>query len=208
MTASPKKVVQWCSQDGCERRVKARGVCTKHWQELRAAEGFICSIDGCSAALSSGGLCNRHWQERYKRDRPKAYRKGLEPEARFWMKVNPTGFCWEWTGALDDAGYGVFNTGTKVDRAHRLSYEYLVGAIPGGKHIDHLCRNRKCCNPDHLEPVDPIENWRRGMSPAAVVARTDRCVRGHSMADAYVRPGTKARMCRQCAVDRQERRSR
>lgn len=163
-----------------------------------------CSIDECDRKRSARGMCNLHYQRNLKHGDP--LWEPMTMEDRFWAKVLPTGFCWEWAGALDPNGYGVFNVGNYVDRAHRVSYSILVGEIPNGYHVDHLCRNPKCCNPDHLEPVTPLENHRRGFSSGAITGRSGMCSKGHSMADAYVRPDTGTRMCRPCSVERGRRR--
>ena len=85
---------------------------------------------------------------------------------RFWAKVDKTGEgqgCWTWTAACTTGGYGQFNLGGgRKAYVHRLAYEWLVGAIPDGLVIDHLCRNRLCCNPAHLEPVVQRTNVERG----------------------------------------------
>lgn len=113
-------------------------------------------------------------------------------------RVSPTG-CWEWTGYTVQ-GYGVIYIGNSGrSMTHRLAYEILVGPIPDGLQIDHLCRNRSCHNPDHLEPVTQRENVRRGDLPSAIVARTGICRRGHSMADAYVNTRGQ-RQCRTCIL--------
>lgn len=81
----------------------------------------------------------------------------------FWAKVDPTGFCWNWTASVCKWGYGQFNvnrTGKKM-QAHRIAYTALVGTIPEGLELDHLCRNTSCVNPDHLEPVTREENQAR-----------------------------------------------
>ncbi|WP_327169867.1 HNH endonuclease signature motif containing protein [Streptomyces subrutilus] len=99
--------------------------------------------------------------------------------------------CWLWQGATDRNGYGVFHhrqPGTNF--AHRLMYEALVGPIPQGLVIDHLCRVPACCNPDHLEPVTHAENVRRGrgveVSRRLAAARTH-CPNGHLYEDGSFR---------------------
>lgn len=81
---------------------------------------------------------------------------------RFWRKVQKTPGCWRWTGAIQSAGYGSIGLGEgRVGSAHRVAYELLVGPIPPGLTIDHLCRNTWCVNPAHLEAVTHQENVRR-----------------------------------------------
>lgn len=87
-----------------------------------------------------------------------------EQESRFWSKVsrpNETE-CWEWFGALRTDGYGKFYAGAHLS-AHRVSYMLLMGQIPSGMVLDHLCRNPLCVNPLHLEPVSQRENVKRGL---------------------------------------------
>lgn len=109
-------------------------------------------------------------------------------------RISPTGFCWEWTGTLDVEGYGRVTIHGRQWRAHRAVYEALVGPIPKGLTIDHLCRNRSCVNPDHLEPVTSNENMRRQQHPNR--GKTH-CIRGHSLEDAY--RWRNQRKCRTCS---------
>lgn len=130
---------------------------------------------------------------------------------RFWSKVNKTDGCWEWTGALV-RGYGSFRADGH-NLAHRFSYEALVGPIPAGLVIDHLCRNKACVNPAHLEPVTQAENVLRGDGPQVTreryAARTH-CKNGHELpADApVVRSGTGRtyRLCTACKLASARRR--
>lgn len=121
---------------------------------------------------------------------------------RFWLQVVRTDGCWEWCGYRDRKGYGRLSRsidGCKRNfKAHRFAYELLIGPIPDGLPLDHLCRNPACVKPDHLEPVTPRENWMRGFHPTVVASRANTCKRGHSLADAYV-DHRGCRHCRPCA---------
>ena len=103
------------------------------------------------------------------------------PEERFWAKVDKTapGGCWQWSARLNADGYGHLNVDGQKVRAHRFAYEMLVGAIPEGLQLDHLCRNRGCVNPDHLEPVTNRENILRGETVPARNAAKTHCSKGH-----------------------------
>lgn len=83
--------------------------------------------------------------------------------ARFWAKVRRTGTtCWNWQGARQSRGYGSFGIAPgRTALAHRVAYEAMVGPIPDGMTLDHLCENKVCVNPAHLEPVTREENTRR-----------------------------------------------
>lgn len=126
------------------------------------------------------------------------------PEERFWKFVQ-VGDCWLWIGSLNASGYGQFNPGGRGRpvRAHRWAWEHLVGPIPEGLHIDHLCRNPPCVNPDHLEPVTPAENTRRGHHPSVRTRRSGTCRRGHVLAEVGVeRVSATSYTCRACRRDK------
>lgn len=93
------------------------------------------------------------------------------------------GSCWIYKKAIHRGGYGRVggdpSLGKRMVLTHRVVYEYLKGPIPHGLCLDHLCRNPACCNPNHLEPVTPEENQRRGMSPWGVNSRKTHCIHGH-----------------------------
>jgi HNH endonuclease len=121
---------------------------------------------------------------------------------RVLAAIDFDGDCWQWTKATQD-GYGVVGRGARGSgtmQAHRAVWEMLVGQIADGLQLDHLCRNRACCNPDHLEPVTAEENKRRGYSVASLHRLRDTCLYDHPK-DGIARrkDGTSHRYCKTCA---------
>ena len=108
--------------------------------------------------------------------------------------------CWVWTGEILEHGYGRVSWGPHRYPAHRVAYELYVGPIPEGMQLDHLCRNRRCVNPAHVEPVTCRENLLRGNTRAAANAAKIVCTRCQKPYDftRTCRDGYKRRVCRSC----------
>lgn len=126
-----------------------------------------CSVEQCTRPVYNRGVCTAHYF-RLRRNGE----AGVKPiqrrlttfEDRLSAYVQITGFCWLWTGYISK-GYGLMSMGNRVQRpAHIVVYEHLVGPIPDGLELDHLCRVKRCVNPDHLEPVTHAVNCQRAVA--------------------------------------------
>jgi len=130
---------------------------------------------------------------------------------RILSRCEADGECLIWKGAVSSAGYGNMSVTINGVRRwilpHRAVYVVLKGNI-GELEIDHLCRNRLCCNVDHLEPVTSKENTHRGSSFAAVNAAKTHCKAGHEFTEenTWVSPTTGRRKCRTCQSKRRKER--
>lgn len=140
--------------------------------------------------------------------------KSRSIEERFWEKVNKDGGvsdhapslgkCWLWEGFLDSDGYGKIKKGGcthKKITAHRLSLTLSGVKLKKNLVVDHLCRNRRCVNPKHLEQVTWGENVYRGFNPMAMNARKTHCPKGHEYdkLNTYINPKGQ-RICRKCTA--------
>lgn len=174
-----------------------------------------CSIAGCGKPRACRGWCWTHY-DRWRRNGdpltlgPRGERGTViqDPEQRFWSKVDKTEGCWLWTGKTSTrGGYGSFYAHGKAVLAHRLSWEKTNGPIPDGMVIDHLCRETRCINPEHLEVVTLQENSRRA---GKARGETTRCGYGHELAGINLRTRKDGgRYCGECANQAQrERRAR
>jgi HNH endonuclease len=129
---------------------------------------------------------------------------------RFWQKVAPCPMsgCWLWAAAQQGNGYGTYKFYGKTGLVHRYVYRELVGEIPAGLQLDHLCRQRCCCNPNHLEPVTPAVNVQRSTAPEAARRRhaaVTHCPSGHEYTPAntirWENDWRRHRVCRVCSTN-------
>ena len=162
-------------------------------------------------ACRKGRNAERRARERVK---PKPRKPDTTPR-RFWGKVTGDDFttCWEWTAYRDQNGYGRFNIGGRAGSthmAHRVAYELLIGPVPNGLELDHLCRNRACVNPWHLDPVTHLVNSRRGIAGQVNAERQraiTHCPEGHPYdGQNTTLRSSGARRCKTCSRQDHQRR--
>lgn len=183
-----------CSVEGCDSRRHCRGMCQKHylrWKHHGSIEdprlsrqaqlqAATCSVVDCGRTPKSLplGLCDMHYQRMRARGTTDA---SVRPSAkeRLLSKVRKTETCWVWTGGCDAHGYGQIGIDQKVVYVHRLAYELMVGKIPSGHQIDHICRNIICVNPGHLR-LATIKQNQEHLKGARIHSKTGvRGVRAH-----------------------------
>lgn len=160
-----------------------------------------CSVVGCDKPHDARGFCGQHYMT-WRRHGDPTWRPPTVSQ-RFWSKVVESGDCWLWTGT--GRRYGHFKIGGRDWLAHRFSYEDMVGPIPDGLTIDHLCTNKKCVNPDHLDPVPQVVNAHRRDAQHGRGHATTHCPQGHPYDDTNTRHRNGRRHCRACARERAQR---
>lgn len=124
---------------------------------------------------------------------------GLKEKFMRTISINEKG-CWEWTAGKTSKGYGAMYVSGIQFSTHRISYMMSVGEIPKGLDLDHLCRNRVCCNPSHLEAVTRQINLLRGLTLVAANAAKTHCPKGHEYNEQNTITRRGGRECRACGL--------
>ena len=160
-----------------------------------------CIAPGCDAVPKNRSMCWAHYKRLRKYgsyDLPTVIDRVMES-----VVIDSDTGCWGWTKRLERNGYARMSVGHKVDGVHRITYKERHGhdSIPDGWHIDHLCRNRACCNPDHLEAVLPRENVMRSpFTQASINSNKTECHRGHPLSGDNLHTDARGRRtCRACS---------
>jgi hypothetical protein len=177
-----------------------------------------CMIEECTAAVAYKKLCRTHYHRQWRLGSATATLTRSSPNEPLINRLRAAATfagpdeCWTWNATLRKDGYGCLSVSGRKVLAHRLAYRVLVGPIPEGQELDHLChtrdlaclggnscRHRRCVNPAHLEPTTGRINRLRGRSPAAGNAVKTHCMHGHPFdeANTYItKQGN--RVCRAC----------
>lgn len=170
-------------------------------QGVKGTRSYCC-VAGCDRPGGWLDWCKLHYQ-RWKRHGDALWVRPTM-EDRFWSKVDKTETCWLWTACKTRKGYGMFRLGGTDVPAHRFAYELLVGPIPKGLQLDHLCMSKACVRPDHLEPVTAQENTRRALAALGtghLMKQTlkTHCPQGHPYDESNTYVNAKGhRQCREC----------
>lgn len=160
-----------------------------------------CSVFGCAKEAKCRGYCSMHYARLLRHGDPLIAKQPFDPYIRFVSSVRSgDGGCWVWARTLNNKGYGVFGANGSTTYAHRWAYEQFVGPIPDGLELDHLCRNRACANPAHLEAVTHQVNQSRGYW-----GRKTHCPQGHPYDEANTAYYGKGRTCMECNRQRVRR---
>lgn len=162
-----------------------------------ASSSSPCTVEGCHRPLLARGWCATHYM-RVRRTGQLDHIPATVTE-KLWQRFERSeSGCWEWIGVVAADGYGHYKTNGRPHQAHRVVYEFLVGPIPEGLQLDHLCRNRKCVNPAHLEPVTAKENTRRADVVFGIRSAATHCKHGHPFDAENTKWVDGRRTCRAC----------
>jgi hypothetical protein len=144
------------------------------------------------------------------------WKNGKTPEERFWNQVNKTDSCWLWNGYINKYGYGHVGQNGRPRRVHIVSWEWHNGRkVKDGFHIHHICKNKLCVNPNHLEELSANDHWDQTLNSIKDKKESrNYCKHGHLLTESnsyvYTNPTTKysTRRCKECQTIRNSKRNR
>lgn len=222
------RLCEWCDTELVRKRYGTRGSleafadfaarkfcsdpCARKAQRVAAESKGTCTAPECTVPAKHVGLCVAHYHRLNRHGDPTAGGPAriYDLETRLWSQIDkdgpiPTyrpdlGPCWIWTGGLNNKGYGLVTIDSRKRAAHVVVYEVVIGPVPDGLELDHLCRVKACCRPGaHTEPVTHAENQRRASEALTHCRRA-----GHprTVENTYRSPSTGRRSCRACARER------
>lgn len=153
---------------------------------MKKYKSEICEFDSCQQPRKSRGYCAGHYRQNQLGKALTPIIRHLPVADRFWLKVEKTDTCWNWTGSKNTTGYGIFKFGGSQMVSHRFSYQLLVSQIPPGMVIDHRCFNKSCVNPEHMKVVTQKQNCENQAGPSKNNKTGVRGVHWHSAKKKFI----------------------
>lgn len=201
-----------CAVVDCLKLARNRGWCSMHYERwrlhgdvgpatlIREVPKPECCVEGCTRTARCQDYCSMHYQRVWKTGSPRGANHEVITRGDLLTRLSDKFLvgdgCWPWVGVINGNGYGMLGT----QRGHVLLFELMVGPVPRGFHVHHLCQNRRCVRPDHLAALSHKDHM------AVHAALVTHCKWGHDLSDTgwYYR-NNGGRECRMCCIERSRR---
>lgn len=180
-----------CSFESCENIVYCKGLCSAHYTQNRRggplkpivirsdSTKLPCTVNNCKNNQKAKGLCSAHWYQNHYIGKLSTPRNQVKIMDRIMDQVEKTDYCWNWTGrkaGKKENSYGQIYYNGRQQMVHRIVYEEIFGTLNAEDTVDHLCRNKFCINPDHLESVPLRENVKRMWAYRSIINENRRLI--------------------------------
>jgi len=183
-------MIEICSFNKCVNKKYARDVCSGHYSQLKrnqplrpltikgnSVTSIPCSFPSCVNNQISKGLCGAHWRQQRLGKELTTLSNQVSILDRINKNIEKTEYCWSWNGRVSGKkGYPQISLSGKQVMVHRIIFEELVRVLEPGETIDHLCRNRLCVNPEHLEAIPLRDNVKRMHAYRSLLSENKRLV--------------------------------